>query len=54
MSAIGGISVHPESVVRGRTSTGAPQVGQLRAVLADWVRHHGHVYVVVSLIGWLL
>src|SRR5579862_3474395 len=54
MSAMAGISIHPDAVVRTWTSTGAPQVGQLRSVPTVWVRHHGHVYVDVSLIGWLL
>jgi hypothetical protein len=38
-----GISTHPESVVRARMSTGAPQAGQLvlAPVLVVW--HHRQV-----------
>jgi hypothetical protein len=31
MSGTGGISLHPESETRSRTSTGAPQKGQVEA-----------------------
>jgi hypothetical protein len=41
MSLIGGNSAHPESVVAKRTSTGAPQRGQLVPPASLPWPHHG-------------
>src|SRR5213079_468920 len=44
MSLMGGSSIHPESVVALRRSTGAPQFGQLADEASLTKRHQGHVY----------
>src|SRR5690349_1983399 len=46
MSGMAGSSYQPDSVTRSRTSTGAPQVGQLiRLGASVLIRHQRQVYV---------
>ena len=43
MSRIGGCSAHPESDTRSRTSTGAPQCGQVPPLPSLGMRQYGQV-----------
>jgi hypothetical protein len=43
MSAMGGSWVQPPDVTRRVTSTGAPQLGQLRPVPSEGSRQYGQV-----------
>jgi hypothetical protein len=45
MSAIAGISAHPELVTTWRALTGAPQLGQVIEAPSDGNRHQGQVYL---------
>jgi hypothetical protein len=43
MSLMGGSSLQPDFVIERRTSTGAPQAGQLIEAALEECRHHGQV-----------
>ena len=43
MSRIGGCSAQPESAMRSRTSTGAPQCGQVLSAPSLGIRQYGQV-----------